>query len=68
MVNGMKKVMPLFYNSHYRDTEKKNCIGAVIDKRSRAPVRLIDKEDRSDISKLQQLFDDFFNAKAKIQH
>ena len=40
------------YNSHYRDIKNKNCIGAVIDKRSRAPVRLIDKEDRSDISKL----------------
>ena len=58
----------LVYNSNYRATEKKNCIGAVIDNRSNAPVRLIDEEDRSDISKSQQLFDNFFNANTKIQH
>ena len=56
------------YNSHYRDTENKNCIGAVIDNRSNAPVRLIDKEDRRDISKSRQLFDNFFKANTKIQH
>jgi len=56
------------YNSHYRATENNNCIGAVIDNRSNAPVRLIDEEDRRDISKSRQLFDNFFNANTKIQH
>eukprot|EP00957_Ditylum_brightwellii_P208544 15357946-Ditylum_brightwellii.AAC.1 len=67
MVNGMQKFMPLF-TTPITDTSIKRCIGAVIDNRSSAPVKLIEEEDRSDITKAQQLFDNFFNTKTKIQH
>ena len=69
-VNGEyhKENHAFVYNSHYRNQDEQNCIGAIIDNRFMKPIRLIEEEDRIDKNTARIVFDDFFNAQTIIQH
>ena len=56
------------YNSNYEHNDYPWCKGAIIDNRSKTPVRLIEHSDRKDKITCRNVFDSFFNAQTIIQH
>ena len=55
------------YNSDYEHKDFQWCKGAIIDNRSKAPVRLIEPSDRKSIESCCKLFDTFFYATCIIK-